>query len=89
MLTAHCPYEKSWIHQKPTMMGSLSHAEEKLISFFGHHVATSVQICIFEAQKFAHLRVILGDFPDTKHQELPRASKGLKKIFFFFGNPCI
>jgi hypothetical protein len=36
-------------------------------------VVTYVRICVFEAQKFVHLRAILADFPDTKHQELPGA----------------
>jgi len=35
--------------------------------------------CVFEAQKFVHLRAILVDFPDTKLQELPGAWKGAKK----------
>ena len=29
-----------------------------------------VRICVFEAPKFAPLRAILGDFPDTNYQEL-------------------
>ena len=36
-------------------------------------MATYVRICVFEAQKFVHLRAILVDFPDTKYQELPGA----------------
>ena len=40
-------------------------------TILGRHVVTYVRICVFEAQKFVHLRAILADFPDTKHQELP------------------
>ena len=43
------------------------------ITILGRHVATYVRICVFEAQKFVHLRAILADFPDTNHQELPGA----------------
>ena len=39
-------------------------------------MTNSVQICVFEAQKFVHLRPILADFPDTNHQELPGAYEG-------------
>ena len=42
-------------------------------TILGHHVETYVRICVFEAQKFMHLRAILVDFPDTNHQELPGA----------------
>ena len=42
-------------------------------TILGHHMAISVQIWPFEAQNFDYLRVILGNFLDTKHQELPGA----------------
>jgi len=49
---------------------------EKLkITILEHHVAAYVRICVFEAQKFVHLRAILAIFPDTKLQELPGAWK--------------
>ena len=45
------------------------------ITILEHHVAAYVRICVFEAQKFVHLRAILAIFPDTKLQELPGASR--------------
>jgi hypothetical protein len=48
-------------------------AQRKKITILGHHVIISVRICVFEAQKFPHLRAILADLPGTKYQELPGA----------------
>ena len=32
----------------------------------GRYVVTYVRICVFEAQKFVHLRAILADFPASR-----------------------
>jgi hypothetical protein len=56
-------------------MGKSENFRKLKITILGRHVTTYVQICVFEAQNFVHLRAILADFPDTKleHQELPYA----------------
>jgi hypothetical protein len=47
--------------------------KKKEFTFLGCHMTTSVRICVFEAQKFVHLRAIFGNFPDTKYRKVPGA----------------
>jgi hypothetical protein len=53
------------------------------ITILESHVITYVRICVLEAQKFVHLRPILADFPDTKHQELPGASSDAGNLVYW------
>ena len=56
--------------------------EIQIIAFFGNHVVGSVQMCGFEGNNLADLRVDFGIFADTKHQELPGSSATFMIIDF-------
>jgi hypothetical protein len=66
-------------------VGENQKKSEIKIYLFRTSWTTYVRICVFEAQKFVHLRAILADFPDTNHQELqPSGGQNMRLALFSF-----